>query len=1200
MKKNKMKYGLIPFFVIIMLLFSFTPISQEINPFMSPVIAFDVSKGQTLDDFTGFIGELEALGYTVATIDLSSDGIPDNVEKLIISSMRHNLGITPAYTEAEAILLEAWVAAGGELMVLAEWGPTFTYLTEEITLQFDVTQNPDLVTDTDEYDTSNAWVIYDGYNLDHTHPIFYDVETILFLRGCSLDATEGVIMRTDDDGTATPSNAAVAVAKDWGAGRVAIFGDYNWIADYDDGYTVYDNSKLALNTIRWLNGIIAPPPGATSVRLLAGKTIHIGHVYLWNDNDDIHVLYRTMENWYLLETHFDMKPTWQQLPQNKKHNPQIGLFEFSASFDPEDRETDWYFTFPIPEDMDYGDLVAAAAHAEVFHVFDDCLAVFSDETTQCLGLVPGTPAGDSAYAWDEHPAWGPVKAQFTSGAEWIWISEYVSDPEQNNLAFFTKTFEIPGDNPISLLGEITITCDNEYTLFLNDVTLGDDDDWTTVETYDLSEQLILGENELKILAINHGVSGSTVFTNPAGVLYEATICYAILDQEESAWGEGTLFTPRGSWAMWFEYLINTPPVAVISPEDGSFPWCEPISFDGTGSYDVDGFVVAYYWDFGDGTSSFNPTPVKIYDDLGIYTVELTVVDDQGAVGTTTTTVEVYNTPPVAEFTYTQSPDEIWCEPVYFHDTSYDPDSCDSITYYWEFGDGETRTEKEPVYTYSLGGTYTITLTVTDQYGATNSTNASITIINNPPIADFEYTPESPLLWCEEVYFNAVSFSQDLDFPCDYIVLYEWDFNGDGVFDEEGPYVFHNFTTAGSHDVTLQVTDRAGLQDNITKTITVINTPPIADFEYTPEYSLASPVLWCEEVFFDATFSQDIDISCDYIVWYEWDFNGDGVFEEQGATLYYITHTFYTAGSYDVTLRVTDGAGLQDNHTKTITVLSRPPIAGFEYTPANPTWCEEVYFNAVSFSQDLDFPCDYIVLYEWDFDDDGVFDEEGPYVFHNFTTAGSHDVTLQVTDQSDQQDTETKTIVVSNTLPIASFEYSPGVPYWCDLITFDASASWDYDSFCGDSIVLYEWDFDYDGTYEVSTATPYADHYFGTTGSFIVRLRVTDQAGGTGTYNKTVNVFNNPPIVYDFTVSPPDPETFEWVLFTASLIDEQDPCDYIDLYEWDFESDGTYDATGVMVLHQFTTTGPHDVTLRVKDGLGATSNLCTKTVWVYNP
>jgi hypothetical protein len=94
----------------------------------------------------------------------------------------------------------------------------------------------------------------------------------------------------------------------------------------------------------------------------------------------------------------------------------------------------------------------------------------------------------------------------------------------------------------------------------------------------------------------------------------------------------------------------------------------------------------------------------------------------------------------------------------------------------------------------------------------------------------------------------------------------------------------------------------------------------------------------------------------------------------------------------------------------ITIINEPPNADFSWTPQNPSINQEISFNA-SASQD---PDGAITLYEWDWDNDGVYDESqsSPTTTHSWTSLGSYPVTVRVTDDDTATATVTKTVEVS--------------------------------------------------------------------------------------------------------------------------------------------------------------------------------------------
>jgi PKD repeat protein len=140
------------------------------------------------------------------------------------------------------------------------------------------------------------------------------------------------------------------------------------------------------------------------------------------------------------------------------------------------------------------------------------------------------------------------------------------------------------------------------------------------------------------------------------------------------------------------------------------------------SNDPDGTIVSWLWDFGDGNTSTQQHPSHTYTADGTYTVTLTVTDDDDATGSISKDVTVTDKiNPTADFTYT-----INCLTVIFTDTSTDLDGT-IVSWLWDFGDGNTSTLQNPTHTYAVPGTYTVTLTVTDNDGLTDSISKIITV-----------------------------------------------------------------------------------------------------------------------------------------------------------------------------------------------------------------------------------------------------------------------------------------------------------------------------------------------------------------------------------------------------------------------------------------------------------------------------------------
>jgi len=155
-----------------------------------------------------------------------------------------------------------------------------------------------------------------------------------------------------------------------------------------------------------------------------------------------------------------------------------------------------------------------------------------------------------------------------------------------------------------------------------------------------------------------------------------------------------------------------------------------VNFTDTSS-DSDGTISSRAWTFGDGSSSSSQNPSHTYSSAGSYTVRLTVTDNDGLtdfVEKSITVTAPANVAPTASFS--QSVSNL---SVNFTDSSTDSDG--SVTgWSWNFGDGSTSSQQNPSHTYSSAGSYTVSLTVTDNGGLSDSTSHSVTV-TVPPVGN---------------------------------------------------------------------------------------------------------------------------------------------------------------------------------------------------------------------------------------------------------------------------------------------------------------------------------------------------------------------------------------------------------------------------------------------------------------------------------
>ncbi len=354
---------------------------------------------------------------------------------------------------------------------------------------------------------------------------------------------------------------------------------------------------------------------------------------------------------------------------------------------------------------------------------------------------------------------------------------------------------------------------------------------------------------------------------------------------------------------------------------------------------------------------------------------------------------------------------------------------------------------------------------------------------------------------------------------------------------------------------------------------------------SPVASLAAnpnPVLPGDTTVLDASGSVDPNGT---ITKYEFDLDNDGVYEVDNGTQATYDASFGSRGNYPVKVRVSDDDVPAKTGTATVLVhVTQPPIASFDASPASPLSQENVTFNG-SASSDPDGPP--LTKYEWDLDGDGTFELDTGTTSSTTTeypTPGVRTVRLRVTDQDGATAVESLDLTVQNRTPTALFtKPAPavvGIP-----ASFNAAASSDLDG----SIVKYEWSFDGDDNYEVDAGTTAAStHTFGSPGDVTVKLRVTDDSGGTTVLAQTVRVTRAP--VASFTATPNPVSLHEDVTFDGSGSSDPDGPS-LAKYEWDLDGNGTYEAdsgTNPIVLHAYHANGTVVVKLRVTDADGATA------------
>jgi PKD repeat protein len=450
------------------------------------------------------------------------------------------------------------------------------------------------------------------------------------------------------------------------------------------------------------------------------------------------------------------------------------------------------------------------------------------------------------------------------------------------------------------------------------------------------------------------------------------------------------------------------------------------------------------------------------------------------------------------------------------------------------------------------------------------------VSNQSPVAGLTATPLSgrePL----EVNFDA---STSIDTDGD-IVAYEWDFDGDGTFEFEsgGDYhVQHEYAAAGTFNPVVRVRDDLGATATATVAVTVdANIAPTAVVSVSSSLGTA-PM----SVHFNAAGSADPDGG---IVSYEWDFDGNGVWDENTGTFAEADFVYIEGGSYEVIVRVTDDSGASTTASNFITV-NDVLNAAFTVTSQQGYAPLKVTFNAAG-----SFASEGIAEYRWNFNGTGDFELVGndTSVTFTYTDSGIYNATLEIVDTTGATDQASLLITVAR-YPLASLS-TTDTSGLADLsVSFNAAGS-----FVEVLPVTYRWDLDGDGTYGDPTDIGQMEMLYSTPGTLTASVIVIDGNGAQDTADVLITVEVPPVADLQATGSP-----FSSVV-ELSAAGSSDADGHIVEYRWDFDGDGVFNldtGSDPDVSHNYEP-GTYNPIVRVTDDDGHTAD-ATTTVVVGQP
>jgi len=482
-----------------------------------------------------------------------------------------------------------------------------------------------------------------------------------------------------------------------------------------------------------------------------------------------------------------------------------------------------------------------------------------------------------------------------------------------------------------------------------------------------------------------------------------------------------------------------------------------------------------------------------------------------------------NDPPVALFNTDPLAAEIDDTIAFNASASYDPDDW-LLSYYWDFGDGTNvtgivkhvkgNTDLVKNHDYKQSGIFTVTLTVTDYYGVTDTTTADVAVGHDVAVVNVE-TPFTAVIPGVPVPIN-VTVTNERGFNETFNVTAYYDNTTIGIktvnlgsLAETSVLFTWNTTSLPEDDYTIiveasNVTNEINIANNVKNlTITlasfnrILHSVEVGGLTFhvvTESNSTVSSFTFVQtdkKIYFNATGGDGTGGSCNVTIPKklldaspdQWDvsINDIPVIPPQLIITGNSTHTF-------IHLTYT-------HSTQKIQIIGQtvatPPVAIFTYSPGTLIVGNTIAFNA-SASYDLD---GNITSYEWNFGDGTpIVTVADPTTTHVYSTADIYTVTVTVKDDDGLSSETAQKLITILQPPTASFTYSPESSKVDEVVTFNASSSYDSDG----EIVKFEWNFDDGNVTAVNNATTVITHTFAAAGTYMVTLNVTDNDGLTNT------------------------------------------------------------------------------------------------------
>src|SRR5437660_330700 len=499
--------------------------------------------------------------------------------------------------------------------------------------------------------------------------------------------------------------------------------------------------------------------------------------------------------------------------------------------------------------------------------------------------------------------------------------------------------------------------------------------------------------------------------------------------------------------------------------------------------------VSCNWTFGDGASSTGCSTTHVFSNPGTFTVVVTAQDILGVTASKTVS-EVVNAQPTVSFTITPT-SAISRQSVTFTATTVG--GTNPFNFSWNFGDNSSGSGNVVSHTYSVQGTYAVTLTVRDANAQTATSTQTLSVAPSPLTASFAMTPSSGLMVGQLASFTASVSGGTSPYT------FNWNF-GDGTTASGNP-VNHSFNMPGTYTVTVTVTDANGMIATIPAGI-LVNPLTLAVTISGPTTGTVGTA-----VTFTATGSGG---TTPYT--FAWTATGGSPASGTGASF---STTYNVKGTYTVSVTITDSNARTATASASIVISPLALTTDFTFSPTTVTPGSPTTFTATATGGTSPY------TFAWNFGD-GTTGTGSP-VSHTYATSGPFTVTLTTTDSNAKTITATHTVGGVLTVTVTG----PATGTVGTAVTFNAACSG------GTPPCTFTWSAP-GGSPTTGNGASFTTTY-NTKGTFTVTATGTDSASPTHTATGSASIAISPLTlaVTSVSVSPTSPTVGSSATFTAT-------------------------------------------------------------------